>query len=56
MAKERKVEKIICTHVDSQLCFWDIEDQIEICKEIWCLHGALFQTAVQPVKWPGCMS
>ncbi len=28
-AKERGVDKIICTHVDSQLCFWDIDDQLE---------------------------
>ncbi len=28
-ARERKVERIICTHVDSQLCFWDIDEQIE---------------------------
>lgn len=33
VAKERKVERIICTHVDSQLCFYEIEEQLEVIKK-----------------------
>ncbi len=32
-AHEHKVQRIVCTHVDSQLCFYDIEDQLEVIRK-----------------------
>ncbi len=33
VARERKVERIVCTHVDSELCFYEIEEQLEVIKK-----------------------
>ena len=56
-AKERKVEKIICTHVDSELCFYEIEEQIELVKKygVYVEHCTNSCTSGK-VEWDVCLN
>lgn len=56
-AKEHGVERIICTHVDSQLCFWEIEEQIETVKK----YGVFMEHCTNScttgkVAWDVCLN
>lgn len=57
VARERKVEKIVCTHVDSQLCFWEIEEQIETIKKygVYMEHCSNSCTTGK-VEWDVCLN
>jgi len=55
-AHERKVERIICTHVDSPLAFYEIELQLELVKKYGaymehCLNGC----TTGKVTWEVCL-
>lgn len=56
VAHERGVEKIVCTHVDSELCFYEIEDQLEVIKK----YGAFVEHCTNScttgkVAWEVCL-
>lgn len=57
VAKERKVERIVCTHVDSQLCFWEIEEQIEFVRKygVYMEHCTNSCTTGK-VEWDVCLN
>lgn len=56
-AHERKVEKIICTHVDSELCFYEIEEQLDLIKKygVYVEHCSNSCTTGK-VAWDVCLN
>jgi hypothetical protein len=56
-AYERGVKRIICTHVDSELCFYEIEEQLELVKK----YGAYMEHCTNScttgkVSWDVCLA
>jgi len=57
MAHERGVQRIVCTHVDSKLCFYQIEEQLEVIKK----YGAYMEHCANScttgkVPWDVCLA
>jgi hypothetical protein len=56
-ARQRNVEIIVCTHVDSELCFYEIEEQIELIKKygVYVEHCSNSCTTGK-VAWDVCLA